>query len=184
MNRNHRPPSAAAFTLAELIITAAVLAVLAGLGSIILIRNIQAWGVRQAAIELAGYLENAQAISAGIIASQFNNAAINPCTLQITGSGENLSIAPAPASGGVSNACTSLAPRQLLPTSPIRIALNPPSTNSFTLQPGGIVPQTITTVLQSTIATIPAYCIQLRAPSGAVGIGIFREEICNYAAFR
>ena len=159
------------FTLSELMVTVAVLGVLAIAGSVGLIRSSRIWGLRSAAVELAGYLENAQAVAAGSTGS---------CTLAITGNGDAQQIGPTAAAN---NACANLPPAQLLPSSPIPLALNPATVTAFTLGPRGTLATTVTTVLSAPNTGNTEYCVQLRAPSALVGIGLNRGGTCDYAAF-
>lgn len=164
-----------AFTLSELLITIAIIGTLIVLGSMILIRSIQAWALRKAAVELAGYLENAQVVATG-----FSSI---PCVLEITGSGDNLQIAPFVTAEDNGNACTNLPRKFLLPTVPIRLSVNPPTVTRFELQPGGTITNTITSVLTSANPGIAEYCVQVRAPSALIGVGVYRQKVCDYAAF-
>lgn len=166
------------FTLIEVLVTVAVLGILASVGSASLIRSVQIWGLRSTAVELAGYLENAQAVAAGH--KDDPDASTVRCILAITGTGDALQIGPTAAAN---NVCANLPATQLLPNSLIPLAMKAPSVTTFTFGPGGTLPATITSVLSSANAGNTQYCVQLQAPSALVGIGRMQGGTCNYAAF-
>ncbi|QVL52373.1 MAG: type II secretion system protein [Cyanobium sp. M30B3] len=149
-----------------------ILGILASVGSFGLLVSSRVWGLRSAALELAGYLENAQAVAAGSTQS---------CFLAITGTGDALQIGP---TNAASNACANLAAVQLLPSSPIPLGLNQPSLLTFTFNPRGSVAATQTTLLSAANTANVQYCVQVLAPSGLVGVGIQQGSICNHAQFK
>jgi type II secretory pathway pseudopilin PulG len=159
------------FALAELMIIVVIIGILASIGSFGLLVSSRVWGLRSAAVELASYLENAQAVAAGSTQS---------CSLAITGAGDGLQIGPTNAQN---NACSNLGSVQLLPSSPIPLGLNTPSVTSFTFRPRGTLDSSITTLLSAPNTAGRQYCVQLLAPSGLVGLGVQQGGLCNYAAF-
>jgi type II secretory pathway pseudopilin PulG len=147
-----------------------ILGVLAAVGAVSLRRSVLAWGLRGAAVELAGYLENAQALAAG---------ATDSCFLAITGTGDDRVIGP---DASIPNACDILPPSRLLPNAVIPLNLNTPTVTTFVLRPRGTLSNSVTTELSASGVT-NIYCVQLRAPAGLVGVGISSAGTCNYAAF-
>jgi prepilin-type N-terminal cleavage/methylation domain-containing protein len=159
------------FALPELMITVVILGILAGVGSVGLINSSRVWGLRNAAVELAGYLDKAQAQAA---ANQ------DQCVVAITGTGASQQIGPTTASP---NSCSGLPPALLLPASPIPLNLNPAAgTTTFTIASGGTVPATLTTRLSAT-GTSAELCVQVLAPAAQVAIGIYKNPTCDHAAF-
>jgi type II secretory pathway pseudopilin PulG len=160
------------FALSELMVIVVIIGILASISSFGLFASSRLWGLRSAAIELAGYLENAQAVAAGSTQS---------CFLAITGSGDSLQIGPTNVAG---NACANIASVQLLPISIIPLGLNQPSLLSFTFNPRGSVAATQTTLLYAANSSNVQYCVQVLAPSGLVALGIQQGNICNHAQFK
>jgi Tfp pilus assembly protein FimT len=165
-----QPPNG--YALSELMIIVVIIGILASIGSVGLLVSSRVWGLRSAAVELAGYLENAQAIAAG--------SSTQNCTLAITGTGDAQQIGP---SNAPNNACANLGTAQLLPSSPIPLALNQPTVTTFTLLARGIVNNTITTRLSAPNTGNRDYCVQVLAPSALVTVGVWQGGACDYAAF-
>lgn len=153
-------------------IIVAIIGILASIGSYGLLMSSRMWGLRSAALELAGYLDNAQAVAAGSTQS---------CFLAITGTGDDLQIGPTNAEA---NACANLAAVQLLPSRPLPIGLNQPTLLTFTFNPRGNVVSTQTTLLSAADNANLQYCVQVLAPSGLVGVGIQQNNSCNHAQFK
>ena len=149
-----------------------ILGILAGVGSVGLVSSSRVWGLRNAAVELAGYLDNAQAQAA---------ANTTRCVLEITGSGSAQRIGP---TNVTPNSCAGLAPAQLLPVSPLPLSLNQAGgQTAFTFAPGGTVPTTLTTLLSAANTSDIQLCVQVVAPSGYLAIGIQQGSTCNHGAF-
>jgi type II secretory pathway pseudopilin PulG len=147
-----------------------IIGVLAALGLGNLRQSALAWGLRSVAVELAGYLENAQAIAA---------VGTDDCSLAITGAGDARLIGP---DGSVPNSCATLPPARLLTNAVIPLNLNAPTVTTFVLRPRGTLDNTITTELSAPGVT-NTYCVQLMPPAALVGVGISVGGTCNYAAF-
>jgi prepilin-type N-terminal cleavage/methylation domain-containing protein len=160
------------FSLPELMITVVILGILASIGTVGLFFYSRIWGVRSAAVELAGYLENAQAVAVGNTQSN--------CILAITGTGDALQIGP---TNDLNNACANLAEARLLPSSPVPLNMNPPTVTNFTILRRGILESTITTRLSAPNTGGREYCVQLLAPSAMAAIGVWQGGSCNHAAF-
>ena len=158
------------FTLPEVLVVVIILGLLAAIGFGSLRRSALAWGLRSVAVELAGYLENAQAIAAG---------GNDSCSLAITGAGDDRLIGP---DGSVPNACATLPPARLLTNAVIPLNLNAPTVTKFVLRPRGTLDNTVTTEL-SAPGVSNTYCVQLRPPAALVGVGISVGGTCDYAAF-
>ena len=158
------------FTLPEVLVVVLILGLLAAIGFGSLRQSALAWGLRSVAVELAGYLENAQAIAAG---------GTDPCSLAITGAGDERLIGP---DGSVPNACATLPPARLLTNAVIPLNLNAPTVTTFVLRPRGTLDNTVTTEL-SAPGVSNTYCVQLRPPAALVGVGISVGGTCDYAAF-
>jgi len=158
------------FTLPDVLVLVMILGVLAALGLGNLRRSALAWGLRSVAVELAGYLENAQAIAAG---------GTDSCSLAITGAGDARLIGP---DGSVPNSCATLPPARLLTNAVIPLNLNAPTVTKFVLRPRGTLDNTVTTELSAPGVT-NTYCVQLMPPAALVGVGISVGGTCNYAAF-
>lgn len=159
------------YALSELMIIVVIIGILASIASVGLLVSSRVWGLRSSAVELAGYLENAQAIAAG---------STENCTLAITGVGDARQIGP---TNTANNACANLGAAQLLPSSPIPLALNQPSVTTFTLLARGLVNNTITTRLTAPNTGNREYCVQVLAPSALVAVGAWQGGVCNHAAF-
>ena len=153
-----------------MLVVVMILGLLAAMGFVSLRQSALAWGLRSVAVELAGYLENAQAIAAG---------GTDPCSLAITGAGDDRLIGP---DGSAPNACSTLPPARLLTNAVIPLNFNAPTVTTFVLRPRGTMDNTITTELSAPGVT-NTYCVQLRPPAGLVGVGIRVGGTCNYAAF-
>lgn len=158
------------FTLPEVLVVVMILGVLAALGLGNLRKSALAWGLRSVAVELAGYLENAQAIASG---------GTDSCSLAITGAGDARLIGP---DGSVPNSCATLPPARLLTNAVIPLNLNAPTVTTFVLRPRGTLNNTVTTELSAPGVT-NTYCVQLMPPAALVGVGISVGGTCNYAAF-
>jgi prepilin-type N-terminal cleavage/methylation domain-containing protein len=158
------------FTLPEVLVVVMILGVLAALGLGNLRQSALAWGLRSVAVELAGYLENAQAIASG---------GTDSCSLAITGAGDARLIGP---DGSVPNSCATLPPARLLTNAVIPLNLNAPTVTTFVLRPRGTLDNTVTTELSAPGVT-NTYCVQLMPPAALVGVGISVGGTCNYAAF-
>jgi len=158
------------FTLPEVLVVVMILGVLAALGLGNLRKSALAWGLRSVAVELAGYLENAQAIASG---------GTDSCSLAITGAGDARLIGP---DGSVPNSCATLPPARLLTNAVIPLNLNAPTVTTFVLRPRGTLDNTVTTELSAPGVT-NTYCVQLIPPAALVGVGISVGGTCNYAAF-
>jgi prepilin-type N-terminal cleavage/methylation domain-containing protein len=158
------------FTLPEVLVVVMILGVLAALGLGNLRRSVLAWGLRSVAVELEGYLENAQAMAAG---------GTDSCSLAITGAGDARLIGP---DDSVPNSCATLPPARLLTNSVIPLNLNAPTVTTFVLRPRGTLDNTVTTEL-SAPGVINTYCVQLMPPAALVGVGISVGGTCDYAAF-
>ena len=158
------------FTLPEVLVVVMILGVLAALGLGNLRKSALAWGLRSVAVELAGYLENAQAIASG---------GTDSCSLAITGAGDARLIGP---DGSVPNSCATLPPARLLTNAVIPLNLNAPTVTKFVLRPRGTLDNTVTTELSAPGVT-NTYCVQLMPPAALVGVGISVGGTCNYAAF-
>lgn len=162
------------FALPELMITVVILGILAGVGTVGMLASVRVWGLRNAAVEVAGYLDNAQALAA---------ASTDACVVEISGTGSDQQIGPAAAIDP--NSCADLAPARLLPTSPLPIILNDANKESdtrFTIEAGGIVIRTFTAVL-AVEGSDQQMCVQMFTPSALVSIGIFANQNCDHAAF-
>ena len=158
------------FTLPEVLVVVLILSVLAAIGLGNLRQSALAWGLRSVAVELAGYLENAQAIAAG---------GTDNCSLAITGAGDDRLIGP---DGSVPNVCATLPPARLLTKAVIPLNLNAPTVTTFVLRRRGTLDNTVTTEL-SAPGVSNTYCVQLRHPAALVGVGISVGGTCDYAAF-
>lgn len=162
------------FALPELMITVAILGILAGVVTVGMLASVRVWGLRNAAVELAGYLDNAQALAA---------ASADACVVEISGTGSDQQIGPAEINP---NSCAGLAPARLLPTSPLPITLLDASASGFDtmfrIEAGGIVINTLTAVL-GVEGSDRQMCVQMFTPSALVSIGIFANQTCNHAVF-
>ena len=158
------------FALPELMITVVILGILAGVGTVGMLASVRVWGLRNAAVELAGYLDNAQALAA---------ASTDACVVEISGTGSDQQIGPAAAIDP--NFCAGLAPARLLPTSPLPIILEVVGDTLFTIEAGGIVIRTFTAVL-AVEGSDQQMCVQIFTPSALVSIGIFASQNCDHAA--
>jgi prepilin-type N-terminal cleavage/methylation domain-containing protein len=166
-----RKGNSGGFTLPEVLVVVMIMGVLAAIGLVSLRRSALAWGLRSVAVELAGYLENAQAIAAG---------GTDSCSLAITGAGDARLIGP---DGSVPNSCATLPPARLLTIAVIPLNLNAPTVTTFVLRPRGTLNNTVTTELSAPGVT-NTYCVQLRPPAALVGVGISVGGTCDYAAFK
>lgn len=160
------------FALPELMITVAILGILAGVVTVGMLASVRVWALRNAAVELAGYLDNAQALAA---------ASADPCVVEISGTGSDQQIGPAAINP---NSCAGLAPARLLPTSPLPITLdvNASGDTIFTIGTGGVVINTLTAVL-GVEGSDRQMCVQMFTPSALVSIGIFANQTCDHAVF-
>jgi prepilin-type N-terminal cleavage/methylation domain-containing protein len=158
------------FALPELMITVVILGILAGVVTVGMLASVRVWGLRNAAVELAGYLDNAQALAA---------ASTDACVVEISGTGSDQQIGPAAAIDP--NSCAGLAPARLLPTSPLPIILEVVGDTLFTIEAGGIVIRTFTAVL-AVEGSDQQMCVQIFTPSALVSIGIFASQNCDHAA--
>ena len=162
------------FALPELMITVAILGILAGVVTVGMLASVRVWALRNAAVELAGYLDNAQALAA---------ASADPCVVEISGTGSDQQIGPAAINP---NSCAGLAPARLLPTSPLPITLVDASASGFdtmfTIGAGGVVINTLTAVL-GVEGSDRQMCVQMFTPSALVSIGIFANQTCDHAVF-
>ncbi len=162
------------FALPELMITVVILGILAGVVTVGMLASVRVWGLRNAAVELAGYLDNAQALAA---------ASADACVVEISGTGSDQQIGPAEINP---NSCAGLAPARLLPTSPLPITLLDASASGFDtmfrIEAGGIVINTLTAVL-GVEGSDRQMCVQMFTPSALVSIGIFAKQTCNHAVF-
>ena len=169
----HRPRHGG-FSLPELMIAIVIAGILATITVGGLLVNTRVWGLRSAARELAGYLEEAQAIAAG---------STDLCQLRITGSGNAMQIGP---HNPANNSCAAMAPARLLPSSPIPLDLSTPQINSnIFIRPRGLIDgdQPTTISLSASNTGGRSFCVQLVPPSALVAIGVIQGTSCNHAAF-
>lgn len=169
--RRIRPSLSSGSSLTELMIVVAVLVSLSISTGIGLLRSARLSALRSSAVELAGYLNNAQAVAAG---------SINSCALEVTGSGDSQRIGPAATSP---NACAGLGSLALLSGSFVPLGLTVATTGNLVIRPRGTLEAPVTIRLSASNVGGGEYCVQLLPPAALVGIGVFRNNICDHAAF-
>ena len=165
------PGIVAGFSLTELLIAVAILGLLSAATLFGLLRSARIGALRAAAIDLAGYLETAQATAAG---------STDACSLAISGSGDNQQIGP---TNAVGNACAALASQPLLSGSVIPLGLVVTTAGTLTIAPRGTLESPVTIRLSEANTQNLEYCVQLLPPAGLVGTGVYRNNSCDHAAF-
>lgn len=160
-------PSASAFTLVELLVIVSILGIAAVLSLLALRQSRGDAALRQAAVELSGYLQSARSQSA---------TATSSCQLSLSA---GLVLGP---SAGASNSCAGLASVDLRAVSGLA-GLTASGDTSYTFLARGLTAAAFTTVLQDASSSRQA-CVHVSTPAGLVKRGSRASSAasCDYVS--